>query len=483
MSDRAKERGVSRAARSRGFLLPSVDKVLRSETGILIAARYGHLTAARSIRGTLAQLRDCAIGSPGPAPDVAAIALAALRLAEDEDTPAIKRVFNLTGTVLHTNLGRAVLPDAAIAAAVEAMKYPVALEFDLTTGARGERDRPVRDLICELCGAEDACVVNNNAAAVLLALNSLAAGKGTLISRGELIEIGGSFRLPDIMTRAGTRLIEVGTTNRTHLADYENAIDEDTALILKAHTSNFLIQGFTKTVPAGELAPLARAKSIPFVHDLGSGALIDLARYGLKAEPTAASALSAGAGLVTFSGDKLLGGPQAGIVAGKRDLIEKIVRNPMKRALRAGKITLAALEATLKLYRNPDRLPHTLPALRAFLQQKQEISAAATRLADPLSAAIGDGFRVRTIDCASEIGSGSLPLETLPSAGLAIEPTEKKRAGSQLQALSAAFRGLPIPVIGRIRDNALIFDLRSLDDEAAFLAQLGKLKARAAESR
>jgi L-seryl-tRNA(Ser) seleniumtransferase len=467
MSSRASEclQGQPRRAQ-----LPSVDKVLRSETGLLIAARFGHGTAVRAIRHTLAQLRKEA-GAASSA-DAAAIAEASLRLAEDEDAPGARRVFNLTGTVLHTNLGRALLPDAAIEAAIEAMRHPVALEFDLTTGTRGERDHPVRDLICELTGAEDACIVNNNAAAVLLTLNALAEGKDVIVSRGELIEIGGSFRLPDIMIRAGVRLVEIGTTNRTHLKDYEQAISENTALILKAHTSNYIIQGFSKSVPPAEISALAHSKGIPFVHDLGSGALIDLSRYGVRPEPTAAMALDEGAGLVTFSGDKLLGGPQAGIIAGRKDFIGAIARSPMKRALRLDKIRLAALEATLKLYRNPHRLPQSLPTLRAFVRAQPEMAAAASRLLDAVAAAAGEAYSVRVAECASQIGSGALPLETLPSAGLAIEPMMRKGPGRQLELLTSAFRQLPIPVIGRIREGALVFDLRCLDDEPAFLRQL-----------
>jgi L-seryl-tRNA(Ser) seleniumtransferase len=455
--------------------LPSVDEVLRSETGLLTSARFGHESAVRAIRRTLAQVRETAVAGGSPRPDASVIAEAALHVAEQEDAPRIRPVFNLTGTVLHTNLGRAVLPDAAIEAAVQAMRRPVALEFDLSGGGRGERDDHVRALICELTGAEDACIVNNNAAAVLLTLNTLAEGKETIVSRGELIEIGGAFRLPDIMKRAGTCLVETGTTNRTHLKDYQEARSERTGLVLKAHTSNYVIAGFTKAVPAADLAAFCRASGIPFIHDLGSGALADLARYGLKSEPTVAAALKEGADIVTFSGDKLLGGPQAGIIAGRKDLVSAIARNPMKRALRLDKIRLAALEATFKLYRDPDRLPETLPTLRAFVRPRSEIASCAARLARPIAEAVGNAYTVTPAECASQIGSGALPIETLPSAGIAIKLAGKKGAGGSLEALAAAFRRLPVPVIGRIKNGELILDMRCLDDEAGFLGQLGKL--------
>jgi L-seryl-tRNA(Ser) seleniumtransferase len=455
--------------------LPSVDQVLRTEAGVVAAARFGHDATASAVRRSLAQLRQVARGGVAELPDAVAVAAEASRLLEREDAQSLRRVFNLTGTVLHTNLGRAVLPEPAIAAAVDAMRSAVALEFDIGGAARGERDDHVRGLIRELTGAEDACVVNNNAAAVLLVLNTFGAGKDAVVSRGELIEIGGSFRLPDIMSRAGAHLLEVGTTNRTHLKDYEQAVTEATGLILKAHTSNYLIQGFTKSVPAPELAALARSRKVPFVHDLGSGALVDLARYGLKSEPTVRAALGEGADLVTFSGDKLLGGPQAGIIAGARDLVARAAKNPMKRALRLDKIRLAALEAVLKLYRDPDRLPQVLPTLRYFMRSRAEVAATAARLSTAVGAAVGSDFAVSVADCMSQIGSGSLPLETLESAGLAIRPVQRKGAGSHLEALSVAFRGLPVPVIGRVNDGALILDLRCLDDETGFAAQLGQL--------
>jgi L-seryl-tRNA(Ser) seleniumtransferase len=457
--------------------LPSVDQVLRTPTGALAVSRFGHDATVAAVRSAVGQLRSVLLqGAAAPPPDASAIAASALQHLEAADVPSLRRVLNLTGTVLHTNLGRAVLPAAAIAAATEAMRSAVALEFDIGGAARGERDDHVRGLIRELTGAEDASIVNNNAAAVLLVLNTFGAGKEAIVSRGELIEIGGAFRLPDIMARAGARLVEVGTTNRTHLKDYEQAISENTGLILKAHTSNYLIQGFTKAVPAPELSALARARRIPFIHDLGSGALVDFARYGLRPEPTVRASLAEGADLVTFSGDKLLGGPQAGIVAGARDLVARVAKNPMKRAVRLDKVRLAALEATLKLYRDPDRLAQTLPTLRYFVRTRAEIGAMAQRLREPVAAAVGGGFAVSQIECASQIGSGALPLETLPSAGIAIAPVGRKGAGTRLEALAGAFRALPVPVIGHIKDGALVFDLRCLDDEAGFLAQLGRLQ-------
>ncbi len=460
--------------------IPSVDEVLRSDAGRAVVARFGRAPTLDAVRAALADLRANG-GARAPKPDVgrdataAAIASKAAAALEEQDVPKLRRVLNLTGTVLHTNLGRAIIADEAVTAAVAAMRAPVALEFDLEAGGRGERDDIVRGLLTELTGAEDAIVVNNNAAAILLVLNTLALGRESVVSRGELIEIGGSFRMPDIMARASTRLKEIGTTNRTHLKDYVEAIGPDTALLLKVHTSNYLVQGFTKEVGTDELAGLARETGLPLVDDLGSGTLIDLAQYGLRRERTVQDAVKDGADLVTFSGDKLLGGPQAGFIVGRRDLVRACAKNPIKRAVRLDKVRLAALEATLRLYRDPDRLPERLPTLGFLTRPIDDMRAQAERIASPLERALGETYDVTCCACTSQIGSGALPLETIPSAGIAIAPRAKKQAGRQLEALAAAFRRLPIPVIGHIQKGALILDMRCLDAEAQFVEQLEKL--------
>jgi L-seryl-tRNA(Ser) seleniumtransferase len=453
--------------------LPPVDAVLNAPAAGVLIERFGRAASTDAIRAALNDARAMlqAGGRIIPtAEDVAAQALARL---EKEHRSALLPLFNLTGTVLHTNLGRAAIAEAAIEAAVEAMRNAVALEFDLKTGKRGERDDHVRNLLCALTGAEEATVVNNNAAAVLLCLNTLANCREAVVSRGELIEIGGSFRMPEIMARAGARLIEVGTTNRTHAADYLSALNAETGVILKVHTSNYRIQGFTCEVGTRDLSAIAKKASVALLHDLGSGALIDLSAYGLEREPTVREAIADGADLVTFSGDKLIGGPQAGFIVGKRELIAAINRNPMKRALRVDKIRLAAIEVTLKLYRDPDRLAERLPTLRLLARRREDIEACAIRALPRVAAAVGAAFAVEPFQCRSQIGSGAFPLETIESAGLSIRASAGGRA---LEELALRLRALPTPVIGRIKKGRLVLDFRCLAHEEAFLSNLLNLR-------
>ena len=458
--------------------LPAVDRVLQQLPALI--ETHGRQLVTGCVRAELAAARE-GIKHGLPLPDEAALLAAIGRRADASARANLRPVFNLTGTVLHTNLGRAQLAEEAIAAMVDAARSPCALEYDLASGGRGDRDDLVSGLLSELIAGGDpniaATIVNNNAAAVLLTLNALAQGKEAVVSRGELVEIGGAFRVPDVMRRAQVKLVEIGTTNRTHDKDYAEAIGPKTALLMKVHTSNYAVVGFTKVVDEKAIADIAHAAGLPFVVDLGSGTLTDFAAYGLPAEPTPQQALAAGADIVTFSGDKLLGGPQAGLIVGRKDLVARIKKNPLKRALRVGKTTLAALEATLRLYRDPDRLSQRLPTLRLLTRPLADIETTGQRLLPLIQAALGATVVVSLAPCSSQIGSGALPVERLPSFALLCRPTAKK-PGKALLALEAAFRGLPVPVIGHIRDDAYHLDLRCLEagDEARFTEQLAHLK-------
>lgn len=460
--------------------LPSVDQLLRGDAARALLATHGHTLVVTEARALLDGLRQRAIAGQLPAAEVQSDAVAAAlgERVQQRLAPRMRAVLNLTGTVIHTNLGRALLADSALQRLLEVMTSPNNLEYDLATGSRGDRDSLVEELLCTLTGAEAATVVNNNAAAVLLTIAALARDREVIVSRGELVEIGGAFRMPDVMASAGARMVEVGTTNRTHPADYERAINEHTGLVMKVHTSNYAVQGFTAAVDEAALAGIAHARGVPLATDLGSGALVDLAHYGLPREPLPQEMLAAGCDVVTFSGDKLLGGPQAGLIVGSKEAVGRIRKFPMKRALRMSKLPLAALEATLSLYLRPERLAQDLPTLRLLTRPAETIHAMARALRPVVQAAVAPRFGVEVVALLGQIGSGSLPVERLPSAGLALAPagTSKKGVGTALEALSTALRQLPLPVIGRIADDRLLLDLRCLENAEPFIDQLPRLR-------
>ena len=406
---------------------------------------------------------EAAGGGPDPAAELARLADEVAAAARALAAPSLRRVINATGVVLHTNLGRAPLAAEARAAVARAAGGYSNLEYDLAAGARGSRHDHLVAVLRDLTGAEDAVVVNNNAAATMLGLAALAAGRGVVVSRGELVEIGGSFRIPDILRASGCRLVEVGTTNKTRRADYEAAIDDDTALLLKVHRSNFAIVGFTAEVEAAELAELARARGLASMVDLGSGAMIDAAAWramGLPAEPGVRAAVAAGLDLVCFSGDKLLGGPQAGILVGRAAAVARARRHPLMRALRPDKLTIAALAATLGLYR--DGRWAEVPALAMLGADDAALRARADRLA----AAIGarrTGLEVTVVRCASAVGGGAMPLAEPPSWAVAL-------AGRPADAIDRALRAAPVPVVARVDDGRVLLDVRTIDDDEVDLA-------------
>ncbi|MGL5951700.1 L-seryl-tRNA(Sec) selenium transferase [Providencia rustigianii] len=450
--------------------LPAIDKLLQFDEAQILVEQSGLHWVTECLREMQAQARTC-IADEGRLPDWHNDWLAELsRRHHAFGQSALKNVFNLTGTVLHTNLGRSVMSKSAITAVTQVMSSPVTLEYSLDGAMRGHRDRAIADLLCQLTGAEDACIVNNNAAAVLLLLATVAPNQQVIVSRGELVEIGGAFRVPDVMEQAGCQLVEVGTTNRTHLRDYEKAINEDTALLMKVHTSNYSIEGFTAEVDGEALAELGKKYQLPTAIDLGSGSMIDMTAYGLPAEPMPQTYLSQGIDLVSISGDKLLGGPQAGIILGKKKWIDAIQKHPLKRALRVDKMILAALEATLKLYLTPEKLTTELPTLRWLTRSPEEIRRSAENILVKMQAYYGDHFVVEVEPCLSQIGSGSLPIDRLPSYAITFAPLDGK--GSGLERLAARWRQLPQPVIGRLKEGKLWLDLRCLDDEHGLVQAL-----------
>jgi len=443
--------------------LPKVDLVLAHPAVAGLRGKVPLTLLKESVRATVDELRRRV--QAGKVKDAACLsvdvaALAAAGRALGSSRPHLRPVINATGVVIHTNLGRCPLPGAAWELLATAAGGYCTLEYDVENGERGSRDALVEDILCRLTGAEAATVANNCAAAVLLTMAALAEGREVAVSRGELVEIGGSFRIPDVMARSGARLVEVGTTNRTRLSDYRKAVGKETGLLMKVHPSNYRIVGFTEETPVGDLAPLAREKGVPLFVDLGSGCLVDLAERGLAHEPTVPEVLAAGADVVAFSGDKLLGGPQAGIICGKRELVERIRRHPLKRALRPGKLALAALEAVLRVYLEPGAAWEELPALRMMGEPKDSVARRARALSRRLK---GVPARLSLRDDVSRVGGGALPLHEIPTALLVVEAD-----GRSASALEEGLRRVEdplLPVVGRIVDDRFCLDLRTVDPE------------------
>jgi L-seryl-tRNA(Ser) seleniumtransferase len=444
--------------------IPGVDRLLEAASGQPFSDGVPQSVLVRSIRVLVDESRAAILaGDPSVTPETLSEGRMIEALAPkviQAMSLKLQRTINATGVVIHTNLGRSLLARQAIDnLAVISSRYSN-LEYDLARGQRGSRYSAVEQILCEITGAEAAMVVNNNAGAVLVAIETLAGGMQVVVSRGELVEIGGSFRIPDVMSKSGAQLAEVGTTNRTHLRDYENAVGSETGLLLKVHKSNYSVVGFTKEVPLAELVTLGERSGIPVMEDLGSGMFIDFSRYGLVKEPTVQETVATGADVVTFSGDKLLGGPQAGIIVGKKDPLERIKKNPITRALRIDKMTLAALESTLHLYRDEKQAIEEIPTLRMMLMPLDAIASLAERLRTALEAACGDRLHIALLDRTSRAGGGSLPLLRLPTRCVGV-----RAAGMSASRVERAMRGYCPPIVGRIEDDLFVMDPRTLQEE------------------
>ena len=483
--------------------IPAIEKLLNTSEMLELQATYARPLVVEALRAVVADVRSDILRHNRniQLPDAAGYARLTRQRIEDKIAPRLHPVVNATGTITHTNLGRALLSTAACEAIQQAAQNYVNLEYDVATGKRGHRDRITEPLLQQLTGGEASTVVNNNAAAVLLALQTVARGKEVIVSRGELIEIGGAFRIPDVMEASGAILREVGTTNRTHLRDYAAAITENTGMLLKVHPSNYKILGFTATPAMEELTALGAQHGIPTMEDLGSGALVDMAQYGLPREPLVAESIASGVDIVTFSGDKLLGGPQAGLIIGKAEWIEKMRKNPLMRAMRVDKLTLAALSATLQLYlTNPlndnrendnvvfglrgdtsshqehspnalqttkNKLAAQLPMLNRYTRPMAAIHTVAAELANQLESIFGEKVWMRVAETHGQIGSGALPVETLRSVALVLEASEVST-----EVLAVHFRNAKVPVIGRIKDAQLWLDLRAIyEREQAWIVE------------
>jgi len=460
--------------------IPNVEKCLQALLSLPEIDQVPVIVVKNSVRDVLAEMRSEILAGgdiAGPALSLEALVPVFLRRIHKEQQPRFRRLVNCTGVIIHTNLGRSILPGIAMQRLHEAGVHYSNLEFDLETGKRGSRYSHVEKLLCDLTGAEAALVVNNNAAAVLIVLETLARGREVIVSRGQLVEIGGSFRVPDVMARSGAALVEVGATNRTHLRDYAQAITEETALLMKVHCSNFRIIGFTQEVPLEELAVLGQERGIPVMEDLGSGCFIDLSRFGLEKEPTVQEVVAAGADVVTFSGDKLLGGPQAGIILGKRAIIERVKKNPLNRAMRIDKFTLAGLESVLRLYLDEDKAVAEIPTLAMIAAPSDQVRRRARRLAGRIRKTMAGVCDIRISETVSRVGGGAMPEQNLPSWSVVLRPMH-----ISVSRLEALLRQLDVPVIGRIEEDRLVLDMRTVADaEVALLADsLGKVLVRQA---
>jgi L-seryl-tRNA(Ser) seleniumtransferase len=439
--------------------LPKTDELLKREDLSALAETVPRRVVVDAVRDAVEAVRAAVLAGGSPVFDDDLIAADAIARAHDRMRPSLRPVVNATGIIVHTNLGRSRLADEALQAVVEVAGNFSTLEYDIGTGERGSRHAHVERLVCDVTGAEAAMAVNNNAAAVLLAIAALSARKEAIVGRGQLVEIGGSFRIPDIMRQSGAKMVEVGTTNKTHLCDYSDAITPKTGLLLKVHSSNFRVVGFTEEVPLADLVELGAAHEIPVYEDQGSGVLVDLAPYGLPDEPTVRSSIEAGVDLVSISGDKLLGGPQAGILAGKKAVIDRLKKHPLARALRLDKMTLAALEATLRLYLDPDRAMERIPTLRMLTKRPEEVAVRAHLLVDRIVAATGDALWVAAMPDVSRAGGGALPLADIPTTIVTLSP--RTMGANELE--SALRLGDPT-IVARIRDGRVILDPRTLNE-------------------
>ncbi|MCE5202806.1 MAG: L-seryl-tRNA(Sec) selenium transferase [Coriobacteriales bacterium] len=452
--------------------LPKVDRILEREDISALAETHPRTLVTDAVRETIDALREDILAGVERDVSVDAVASQVVELVQMKAMRSLRRVVNATGIVVHTNLGRSLLSDEAARAVDEVARSYSTLEYDVETGERGSRHTHVESLISRLTGAEAAMAVNNNAAAVLLGLAGIARGREVIVSRGQLVEIGGSFRVPDVMRESGAVMVEVGTTNKTHLHDYENALTPATGLLLKVHTSNYRVVGFTEEVSLEKLVALGGRHAVPVMEDQGSGVLVDLRRWGLPYEPTVAESIAAGADLVTCSGDKLLGGPQAGIIAGKWHVIAALKKHPMARAVRLDKMTLAALEVTLRTYLDPDRACREIPTLRMLTTPRAELATRAVRLSDQIANACGDAYLVGTADDVSRAGGGALPMADIPTTVVTVVP---QHMGAT--ELEARLRSSEPPIVARINAGRLLFDPRTLtaDDEAVVVSALKEI--------